>query len=105
MYAVIETGGKQYKVSEGDKITVEKLDGESGSKIIFDQVLLLGGIDKIVAGAPIVANSSVHGEVVKQFRGEKIIVFKKQRRQNHRRKNGHRQSLTEIEIKEIKTKA
>lgn len=102
MYAVIETGGKQYKVSKGDKITVEKLSGDSGSKVVFDQVLLVGGTDKIVAGAPVVANSSVHGEVVKQFKGEKIVIFKKKRRQNYRRKNGHRQELTEVEIKEIK---
>lgn len=105
MYAVIETGGKQYKVSTGDKITVEKLVGESGSKVVFDKVLLVGGTDKVIAGTPVVANSSVHGEVVSQFKGEKVIVFKKKRRQNYRRKNGHRQSLTEIEIKEIKTKA
>ena len=105
MYAIIKTGGKQYKVSKGDKITIEKLEADSGSQVVFDQVLMIGGQDKIITGAPVVANSSVHAEVVKQFRGEKIIIFKKKRRQNYRRKNGHRQSLTEVEIKEIKTTA
>jgi len=105
MYAVIKTGGKQYKVSKGDKITVEKLEGEQGTSIVFDQVLLLEKDQKLITGAPLVEGSSVHAEVVKQFRDAKIIIFKKKRRQNYRRKNGHRQSLTEIEIKEIKTTA
>jgi len=105
MYAVIKTGGKQYKVSKGDKITVEKLKGDAGSKVTFSEVLLVGKEDGILAGTPIVENSSVHAEILEQFKDDTIIVFKKKRRQNYRRKNGHRQSLTTVEIKEIKVTA
>jgi large subunit ribosomal protein L21 len=105
MYAVIKTGGKQYKVSKGDKITVEKLKGDAGSKITFDEVLLVSNGNSIVAGTPSVTNSSVHAEIIEQFKDDTIIIFKKKRRQNYRRKNGHRQSLTTIEIKEIKVTA
>ncbi|MCH9753289.1 MAG: 50S ribosomal protein L21 [Alphaproteobacteria bacterium] len=105
MYAVIKTGGKQYKVSTGDKISVEKLKGDKGSKIVFDDVLLIGDGEKLVTGSPTIKGSSVHAEVLDQFKDDKIIVFKKKRRQNYRRKKGHRQNLTQIEIKEVKTTA
>ena len=97
-FAVIQTGGKQYKVAKDDVIKVERLAGEAGSEIVLDQVLLVG--DKI--GAPTVAGASVTAKVVAQARGPKIIIFKKRRRQNSRRKNGHRQDLTILRITDIK---
>jgi large subunit ribosomal protein L21 len=97
MFAVIKTGGKQYRVASGDVIKVEKLAGEAGSTIALDQVLMVG--DTI--GTPLVAGATVSAEVIAQDRGPKIIVFKKKRRQNYRRKNGHRQDLTVLRITEI----
>jgi large subunit ribosomal protein L21 len=97
MFAVIQTGGKQYKVAKDDVIRVEKLAGEAGAEVVLDQVLLVG--DKI--GAPVVAGASVTATVVAQARGEKVIIFKKRRRQNSRRKNGHRQDLTILRITDI----
>ncbi len=97
MFAVIQTGGKQYKVAKDDVIRVEKLAGEAGAEVVLDQVLMVG--EKI--GAPVVAGASVKATVVAQARGEKIIVFKKRRRQNSRRKNGHRQDLTILRITDI----
>ena len=100
MFAVIKTGGKQYKVAKDDVITVERLPGEAGGNVSFEEVLMLGGDDTKV-GAPLVDGASVNGEIVEQTRGEKIIVFKKQRRQNYRRKKGHRQELTVVKITDI----
>lgn len=97
MFAVIQTGGKQYKVAKDDVIRVEKLAGDAGSEIVLDQVLMVG--DKI--GAPIVSGASVTATVVAQARGPKIIIFKKRRRQSSRRKNGHRQDLTILRITDI----
>lgn len=97
MFAVIQTGGKQYKVAKDDVIRVEKLAGEAGEQVVLDQVLMVG--DKI--GAPTVAGASVTATVVAQARGPKLIVFKKRRRQNSRRKNGHRQDLTILRITDI----
>ena len=97
MYAVIKTGGKQYKVATGDVIKIEKLAGEAGSEIVFNEVLALGD----VVGQPFVVGASVKATVVKQARDAKIIVFKKKRRQNYRRKNGHRQSITIVKISDI----
>jgi large subunit ribosomal protein L21 len=97
MFAVIKTGGKQYKVAENDVITVEKLDFEPGASVTLDQVLMVGG----KVGQPMVAGASVTAEVVKQARGPKLIVFKKRRRKNSRRKNGHRQDLTVLKITSI----
>ena len=97
MFAVIKTGGKQYRVVSGDVIKVEKLEGEAGATIALDQVLMLG--DTI--GTPLVAGATVSAEVIAQDRGPKIIIFKKKRRQNYRRKNGHRQDLTVLRITEI----
>lgn len=97
MFAVIKTGGKQYKVAMDDVIVVEKLPGEAGSTITLDEVLMVG--DKI--GAPVVAGAAVTATVVEQTRGDKIIIFKKKRRQTYRRKNGHRQDLTVLRITDI----
>ncbi|MBI2239280.1 MAG: 50S ribosomal protein L21 [Magnetospirillum gryphiswaldense] len=97
MFAVIQTGGKQYKVANGDVIRVEKLAGEAGGSVVLDQVLMVG--EKI--GAPLVAGAKVTAEVVAQARGPKLIVFKKRRRQNSRRKNGHRQDITILRITDI----
>lgn len=94
MFAVIKTGGKQYKVAKDDVIAVEKLSGAVGETVTFDQVLMVG--DKV--GAPIVDGAAVTAEVVDQFKGEKVIVFKKKRRQNYRRKRGHRQQQTLVKI-------
>jgi large subunit ribosomal protein L21 len=97
MIAVIRTGGKQYTVAADDQLTVEKIEGEAGAKIEFTDVLMVG--DKV--GAPTVAGAKVVGSIVKQARGPHLIVFKKRRRQNSRRKNGHRQDLTVIKIDQI----
>lgn len=97
MFAVIQTGGKQYKVAKDDVIRVEKLAGESGAEIVLDQVLMVG--EKI--GAPLVSGATVTAQVVAQARGEKLIIFKKRRRQNSRRKNGHRQDITILRITDI----
>lgn len=103
MYAIIQTGSKQYKVKTGDVLEVEKLDAEVGAKVVFDKVLAVGGEDgKLNVGSPLVAGASVAAEVKDQFRGKKIIVFKMKRRKGYRRTQGHRQSLTRVEIGEIK---
>ena len=99
MFAVIKTGGKQYRVSKDDVIAVEKLDGEDGATVVFDDVLMLG--DKV--GQPKVADAKVVGEVLKQFRDDKKIIFKKRRRKHHRRRNGHRQYLTLVKITDMGT--
>ncbi|HZF49361.1 MAG TPA: 50S ribosomal protein L21 [Polyangiaceae bacterium] len=98
MYAVIKTGGKQYRVAEGQKLRVEKLAGNAGDKITFDEVLLVGGEDTPKIGQPLVKGASVAAEIVGQDRGKKIVVFKFKRRKNYRRKNGHRQPYTELKI-------
>lgn len=100
MYAVIRTGGKQYRVAEGDVITVEKLDAEADSAVTFDEVLMLGG-DTPTVGAPLVEGARVTGTVVEQKRNPKIIIFKKRRRTHSRRKNGHRQHVTSVRIDAI----
>ena len=101
MFAVIKTGGKQYKVQKDDKIKVEKIDGKDGDKVKFDVLMLLDGKTSKI-GAPLVKGASVEAELVEQVRGPKITIFKKKRRQNYRRKKGHRQDLTVIQITEIK---
>ncbi|MEI6985995.1 MAG: 50S ribosomal protein L21 [Rhodospirillaceae bacterium] len=98
MFAVIRTGGKQYKVANGDVIRVERLAGEAGEAIQLDEVLMVGNGGEYAVGTPLVAEASVTALVVEQGRGPKIIVFKKKRRQNYRRKNGHRQDLTVLRI-------
>jgi large subunit ribosomal protein L21 len=102
MFAVIKTGGKQYRVAEKDVITIDKVKGAPGDLVEFAEVLLLGG-DNVLVGAPTVAGASVAGEVVEQTRGDKVIAFKKRRRKNSRRKRGHRQELSVIRITEILT--
>jgi len=98
MIAVVKTGGKQYKISEGDVIEVEKLDSNVGDTISLDKVLICGEGDSIKVGKPYLDGCTVACEVTEQLRGKKIIVFKKHRRKNYRRKNGHRQSLTRLKI-------
>ena len=100
MYAVIATGGKQYKVSEGDVINVEKLDVEEGNEVTFDQVLAVGG-DKLKIGSPLVDSASVTGKVVEQGRGKKIIVYHYKRKTGYHKKNGHRQAYTKVQIEKI----
>lgn len=100
MYAVIKTGGKQYRVSEGDRLRVEKLDGEVGGSIEFDHILMIGG-EKPVVGKPIVEGAKVKAQITAQDRAKKVIVFKMKRRKNYRRKYGHRQPYTELQIKAI----
>jgi large subunit ribosomal protein L21 len=103
MYAVIKTGGKQYKVAKNDVILVEKLPGEAGAAVELDEVLLVGDDKGQTVGAPLVDGAHVAATVLEQTRGEKIIVFKKKRRQNYRRKAGHRQDLTALRITDIVT--
>ncbi len=98
MYAVIRTGGKQYRVQPGDVLVVEKLDGEVGAEVAFDQVLMLGGEAGVTVGAPLVEGARVHATLVETRRGEKIKVFKKIRRQGYRRTRGHRQSETVLRV-------
>ena len=101
MYAVIETGGKQYRVNQGDVIKVEKLTVDVGEKVDFDRVLLVGEGSDVKVGSPIVDGASVSGTVVEQDRGKKIIVFKMKRRKGFRRKQGHRQDYTGVLINKI----
>lgn len=101
MYAVIRTGGKQYRVAADDVIEVERLKGEPGDKLELDVLMMGGGEGEPQIGAPLVSGAMVSAEVVGHHRGEKIIIFKKKRRQNYRRKNGHRQELTTIRIVDI----
>lgn len=102
MFAVLKTGGKQYKVSKDDQITVEKLDGEEGKAITLDNVLFLFDGKKATLGEPEVKGAAVKAKILKHTRGEKITVFKKKRRQNYRRKKGHKQDLTVLQITDIK---
>lgn len=102
MFAVIKTGGKQYKVAVNDVITIERLAAEAGDVVAFEEVLMLGG-ESVTVGAPTVAGATVAGELVEQVRGPKVISFKKRRRQNSKRKKGHRQDLTLVRITEILT--
>ena len=102
MFAVIQTGGKQYKVAKDDIIIVEKLDAETGKKVSFDDVLMHGAGGDVKVGEPLVKGASVTGEVIEQRKGSKVLVFKKKRRQNYRRKQGHRQFETVVRITGIK---
>jgi large subunit ribosomal protein L21 len=100
MYAVIKTGGKQYRVEKGDKLRVEKLAGNVGDAVTFDQVLLLAG-EAMKLGKPLVSGAKVEAKIVDQGLGKKLVVFKFRRRKNYRRKNGHRQPFTALEITNI----
>lgn len=103
MFAVIKTGGKQYRVAAKDKITVERLEGEAGDTIQLNDVMMVGEGDTVEVGTPFVDGASVAAELVEQTRGKKIIIFKKKRRKHYRRRNGHRQDLTVLKITEILT--
>ena len=104
MYAVIQTGGKQYRVEPGKTIAVEKLAGDAGAQVVFDQVLLVSSGDgaNVTVGKPLVAGAKVTGQIVEQTRGDKLVVFKFRRRKNYVRRNGHRQDMTVVKVAEIK---
>ena len=97
MYAVIRTGGKQYKVTSGDVVKIEKIAGEEGKEVVFNEVLALGD----TVGTPLVSGASVKATVLKQAKDAKVIIFKKKRRHNYRRKNGHRQQVTLVKITDV----
>ena len=101
MYAILKTGGKQYKVSEGDVIYVEKLGVEDGATVTFDEVLAVGEGDKLTVGAPYVSGAAVTGTVEKTGKGKKIMVFKFKAKKNYRRRQGHRQPYTKVTIEAI----
>ena len=103
MYAIVDIAGQQFKVAKDQKVYVHRLDAKTGTKVSFDQVLLLDDGGKVTVGAPAIANASVEAKVVKHLKDDKVIVFKKKRRKGYRVKNGHRQSLTEIVIESIGT--
>lgn len=101
MYAIIETGGKQYKVSEGDSIFIEKLEVEEGAAVTFDKVLVVADGENVKIGAPLVSGATVTANVVKNGKAKKIYVFKMKRKKNYRRKKGHRQPFTKVVIEKI----
>ena len=101
MYAIVEIAGQQFKVEKDQKLFVHRLDSKEGSKVTFDNVLLLSNGDKISVGAPAIDGAQVGVKVLKHFKGNKVIVFKKKRRKGYRVKNGHRQALTEIQVENI----
>jgi large subunit ribosomal protein L21 len=100
-YAVIRTGGKQYRVSPGDLLRVERLEGDVGSAVEFGEVLLASADDAVRIGTPLVSGARVLGTIVAQGRDRKILIFKKKRRKNYRRRRGHRQSITTVRVTEI----
>ena len=101
MYAVVKTGGKQYRVAKDDTILVEKLEADEGAQITLDEVMMLGDGETVTVCRPTVANASVEAQVVSQTRGPKILIFRRKRRKNHRRLQGHRQDLTLLKITDI----
>ena len=101
MFAVIKTGGKQYRVQENTILRIEKLLGEPGDTITFDEVLLISNKGKVTLGSPTVEGAKVEAKLIDQMRDRKVIIFKKKRRQNYRRKKGHRQHLTVVQIQKI----
>ncbi len=103
MYAVIKTGGKQYRVAANEKITIEKLDGAAGDQVTFTDVLMVGNGGSVEVGAPFVAGATVVGEIARQEKADTVYIFKKRRRKHHRRRNGHRQLLTSVTITDILT--
>jgi large subunit ribosomal protein L21 len=105
MFAIVKTGGKQYKVAQNDKINVEKIEAKEGDKITLDSVLFVSDEKgEVTFGDPEVKGATIEAEVLSNFRDKKVIIFKKRRRQNSRTKNGHRQSKTELKILNIKVK-
>ena len=103
MYAIVNTGGKQYKVSQGDILRVEKIPGEIGNPVSFDKVLMFSDGENVNIGQPVLDNVAVKGHIVEQGKAKKIIVFKYKRRKRYRRKRGHRQPYTAIKIDSIET--
>ena len=101
MYAVIKTGGKQYRIVEGDLLRVEKIKGEIGEIVEFEEILMIANGERVEIGRPVLSNSKVIGEIVEQGKAKKIIVFKSKRRKGYRKKQGHRQQYTVLKIKEI----
>ncbi len=101
MFAVIETGGKQYRVAPGDKVKVEKLEAEGGSKFVFDKVLLVQTDKGAKVGTPYVSGAKVEAEVLRDGRSKKVVIFKYKPKKRYRKKQGHRQTFTEVEIKKI----
>ncbi|MGZ3597353.1 MAG: 50S ribosomal protein L21 [Syntrophales bacterium] len=101
MYAVIKTGGKQHKVSQGDEISIEKMDGSKGETIVFDEVLMISSGEDVKVGTPFLTGARVEGEIIDQTKAGKINVFKMKRRKGFKKKTGHRQKLTRMKIKEI----
>jgi len=101
MYAVIKTGGKQHRVTEGDVIAIEKINGDRGEAVVFDQVLMVEKEGDIRVGRPVVEGAKVVGEILAQTKGEKLIVYKTKKRKGYHKKNGHRQQLTSMKIREI----
>jgi len=101
VYAIILTGGKQYRVSPGDVLRVEHLPGARGDEVVLSQVLLVADGQDLQVGQPLVENASVKGQILRQGKAKKILVFKKKRRKNYRRKQGHRQLFTALQIQEI----
>lgn len=101
MYAIIETGGKQYKVSEGDVVFIEKLEAAEGEAVTFDKVLVVADGENVTIGTPVVAGATVSAKVEKQGKAKKIYVFKMKRKKNYRRKKGHRQPFTKVTIEKI----
>jgi large subunit ribosomal protein L21 len=102
MYAVLETGSKQYRVAAGDTLKIERLEVEAGQSVTFDRVLLVNQDGRVTVGAPVVASASVVADVVEHIRGPKVITFKMKRRKGYHKKIGHRQELTVVKVKEIK---
>lgn len=101
MYAVIKTGGKQHKVSEGDVLAIEKITGNAGDTVVFDNVLMISKDSDIRIGTPVVPGAKVIGEIIAQTKAPKIMVFKMKRRKGFHKKTGHRQPLTQMKVKEI----
>lgn len=101
MYAVIKTGGKQYRTAPGELLKVEKLSGDIGDTVVFDEVLLTSDDENITVGSPVVENAKVTGQILRHGKDRKIIIFKSKRRKGYRKKQGHRQSFTEVRIDEI----
>ncbi|WP_438973759.1 50S ribosomal protein L21 [Polaribacter sp.] len=101
MYAIVEIAGQQFKVAKDQKVYVHRLQGEEGSKVTFDNVLLLDESNNVTIGAPAIEGASVTAQILSHLKGDKVIVFKKKRRKGYRKKNGHRQSFTEIQIESI----
>ena len=101
MYAIVEMAGQQFKVAKDQKVYVHRLDAAEGDQVVFDKVLLLDNDGKVTVGAPVIEGAAVEAKIVKHLKGDKVIVFKKKRRKGYRKKNGHRQSLTEIVVEGI----